>query len=115
VISQSFSHFPSHFSLGSLISLSGGVWSHLLPPSNGSTAVCADDAAFLDEFGEGCSACKYTSNPPLEVCDIFWVYSDRLLVVTGAGYDCTDRQQAADWGYSASTVDDGLFSNNLDS
>ena len=66
----------------SMYSLSSdGLWTHLLPPPNGSTIeTCTDDAWFLDEYGEACSA---------------W-----------SGYDCSDRQQAQDWGYSGSTVDE---------
>ena len=51
-------------------------WEQLAAPADNS---CVDDASFTDEFGEGCSA---------------W-----------AGYDCSDREQAADWGYADSTVD----------
>ena len=51
-------------------------WEHLAAPADES---CVDDPEFTDEFGDGCSA---------------W-----------AGYDCSDREQAADWGYADSTVD----------
>jgi hypothetical protein len=57
-----------------------GIWTHLLPSSSASMANCVDNGDFLDEFGDTCSA---------------W-----------SGYDCSDRQQAEDWGYSSSTVDE---------
>ncbi len=59
-----------------------GVWTHLLPPPNTSLAwhQCLDNSDFRDEFGDTCLA---------------W-----------SGYNCSDRQQAEDWGYSSSTVDE---------